>query len=155
MPVRNHGSGREAHNNGAPRRSLEVSGTAESRVMTDVRNRQELSLLDRLGRLLQEMLDSTRQQPIPERWTDLLNRLNAEEPRGSSSSALAHDKPGHYQRRLNIEVTKGLASRRRRSNHRADERPIGRRLRYVQSVLASACSFAIPVIDEERNASLF
>jgi hypothetical protein len=47
--------------------------------MTDVRHTQEPSILDRIGRMVHELLESIRNQPIPERWTDLLNRLNAEE----------------------------------------------------------------------------
>ena len=47
--------------------------------MTDVRHTQVLGVLDRIGRVAHELLESIRHQPIPERWTDLLNRLNAEE----------------------------------------------------------------------------
>ena len=47
--------------------------------MSDVRHTQELSVLDRIGRAVHELLETVRRDTIPERWTDLLERLNAEE----------------------------------------------------------------------------
>ena len=62
--------------------------------MTDVRHTQELGVLDRIGRVTQELLESIRHQPIPERWIDLLNRLNAEEDARNLITALA---PGSHK----------------------------------------------------------
>ena len=36
-------------------------------------------LLDQIGRAIHEALETVRREPIPERWTELLDRLNAEE----------------------------------------------------------------------------
>ena len=47
--------------------------------MSDVRHTLELSVLRWIGRTVQELLDTVRRDTIPERWTDLLERLNAEE----------------------------------------------------------------------------
>jgi hypothetical protein len=47
--------------------------------MTDTQHIQEPPLLERIGKALQERLDDIVQEPLPERWTDLIHRLNAEE----------------------------------------------------------------------------
>jgi hypothetical protein len=46
--------------------------------MADIRHSQ-VSFLDRIGRVIHDTLDTVPGEPIPERWTDLLERLNAEE----------------------------------------------------------------------------
>ena len=47
--------------------------------MADIKNIPELRLSDRIGGLLRELLEYLRREPLPERWADLLARLNAEE----------------------------------------------------------------------------
>ena len=39
----------------------------------------KVSVLDRLGRAVRELIEPVRRDTIPERWTELLERLNAEE----------------------------------------------------------------------------
>ena len=48
-------------------------------VMADVKQERGTQPADRVGRVLQDALEGVRQLPVPERWVDLLNRLNAEE----------------------------------------------------------------------------
>ena len=47
--------------------------------MADIKNIPELRLSERIGGLLRELLEHLRREPLPERWADLLARLNAEE----------------------------------------------------------------------------
>ena len=54
--------------------------------MSDVRHTQASVIVDRIGRAVHELLETVRRDPIPERWTDLLERLNAEEDAQSERS---------------------------------------------------------------------
>ena len=55
----------------------------------DFRDKRELGALGRIGKALREDLEMLRQRPAPERWVDLLNRLNEEEQRPKPR----HDNP--------------------------------------------------------------
>ena len=47
--------------------------------MSETKYIRETPVLDRIGKVLHETFDDFRREPLPERWVDLLNRLNAEE----------------------------------------------------------------------------
>jgi hypothetical protein len=47
--------------------------------MADIRHIGAPDLIDRVGRALRRSLESFQQSPVPERWVDLLKRLNEEE----------------------------------------------------------------------------
>ena len=47
--------------------------------MSDVRPTQEPTVLGWIGRTVHDLLETVRSDTVPERWTDLLERLNAEE----------------------------------------------------------------------------
>jgi hypothetical protein len=47
--------------------------------MADISHQREEHLLDQVGKALRDSLENLRQIPVPERWVDLLKRLNAEE----------------------------------------------------------------------------
>ncbi len=40
---------------------------------------EETPVLERISKVLHEALEDIRHEPVPERWVDLINRLNAEE----------------------------------------------------------------------------
>ena len=61
-------------------------------------------LVERIASALNKTFDEIRHEPLPERWTELINRLNAEEERGASLCAFNRagesPKPSPVTRRL-------------------------------------------------------
>ena len=53
--------------------------------MADIRHTNDLRLMDWAARALRDLLESIVRGPVPERWADLLNRLNAEEKARNSA----------------------------------------------------------------------
>ena len=47
--------------------------------LADIRHTNDQRLMDWAARALRDLLESIVRGPVPERWTDLLNRLNAKE----------------------------------------------------------------------------
>jgi hypothetical protein len=48
---------------------------------------KDTPVLERISKVLHDTLDDIRHEPVPERWVELINRLNTEEA--------APDKRGH------------------------------------------------------------
>ncbi len=46
--------------------------------------REDKSILERIGRALHDGVDEIVHQPLPERWSDLINRLSLEQVRAES-----------------------------------------------------------------------
>jgi hypothetical protein len=47
--------------------------------MSERRYIKEAPVLEGIGKVLHETLDDVRRDPLPERWVDLIHRLDAEE----------------------------------------------------------------------------
>ena len=59
----------------------------------DFRDKREVGALARIGKALREDLERLRHGPPPERWTDLLKRLNDEENRRAATSVRDNSRP--------------------------------------------------------------
>jgi uncharacterized protein YifE (UPF0438 family) len=47
--------------------------------MSEKKYLEEAPILERIGKILNETLNDVRREPVPERWVDLIHRLDAEE----------------------------------------------------------------------------